>query len=108
MRAERLPVTELDDVAGRVLYRAEIAGRRRILARLPVKTIFFSRALGDPRLLLDRAPDSLDLLLARLRVGQHAQLRNRVIAAGQQRVVQDFDNRRLIQELAAIYHDEGL
>jgi glycosyltransferase involved in cell wall biosynthesis len=51
-------------------------------------------------------PDQLAASM--LRMLTDGELRNRVIAAGQQRVVQDFDNRQLIQELAAIYHDEGL
>ena len=35
-------------------------------------------------------------------------LRNRVIAAGKQRVVREFDNRQLIQELAEVYRSEGI
>ena len=36
------------------------------------------------------------------------ELRNRVIAAGKQCVVQEFDNRQLIRELAEVYRNEGL
>jgi len=43
-----------------------------------------------------------------LRMLTDGELRNRVIAAGKQRVVQEFDNRQLIQELAEVYHKEGL
>ena len=35
-------------------------------------------------------------------------LRNRVIAAGKQRVVQEFDNRQMIRELAGIYREAGI
>ena len=35
-------------------------------------------------------------------------LRNRVIAAGKQRVVRQFDNRQMIQELAGIYREAGI
>src|SRR5262245_26325707 len=48
MRAERLAVAELDDVAARILDRAEIAGRRGIIAGLPVQNAVFAPALGDP------------------------------------------------------------
>ncbi len=51
-------------------------------------------------------PDKLAQSMLRLLTDEA--LRKRVIAAGQQRVVRKFDNRRLIRELAAIYHDEGL
>jgi hypothetical protein len=43
-----------------------------------------------------------------LRMLTDGDLRNRVIAAGKQRVVREFDNRQLIQELAEIYSQEGL
>jgi len=43
-----------------------------------------------------------------LRMLTDGELRNRVIAAGKQRVVQEFDNRQLIQELAEVYRSEGL
>jgi len=36
------------------------------------------------------------------------ELRNRVIAAGKQRVVREFDNRQLIRELAEVYRGEGM
>jgi glycosyltransferase involved in cell wall biosynthesis len=45
---------------------------------------------------------------AMLRLLTDAQLRNQVAAAGRQRVVKDFDNRRLVQDLAGIYHREGI
>jgi len=45
---------------------------------------------------------------AMLRMLTDAELRNRVIAAGKQRVVREFDNRQLIQELAEVYRSEGL
>ena len=51
-------------------------------------------------------PDKLaETMLHMLTDGE---LRNRVIAAGKQRVVQEFDNRQLIQELAGVYRKEGL
>ena len=40
---------------------------------------------------------------AMLRMLTDAQLRNQVAAAGRQRVVTDFDNRRLVQDLAEVY-----
>ncbi len=43
-----------------------------------------------------------------LRLLTDGQLRNRVIAAGRQRVAREFDNRQLIRELAEIYRNEGL
>ncbi len=43
-----------------------------------------------------------------LRMLTDGELRNRVIAAGKQRVVREFDNRQLIQELAEVYRKEGL
>ena len=43
-----------------------------------------------------------------LRMLTDGELRNRVIAVGKQRVVQEFDNRQLIQELAEVYRSEGL
>jgi glycosyltransferase involved in cell wall biosynthesis len=43
-----------------------------------------------------------------LRMLTDGELRNRVIAVGKQRVVQEFDNRKLIQELAEVYRSEGL
>ena len=51
-------------------------------------------------------PDKLAQSL--LRMLTDAELRNRVIAAGRQCVVQRFDNRRLIRELAAVYRKEGV
>lgn len=51
-------------------------------------------------------PDKLAENLLRLLTDEG--LRNRIIAAGQQRVTREFDNRVLIQELAGIYHKEGL
>jgi len=51
-------------------------------------------------------PDQLAQSMLRLLTD--GELRNRVMAAGKQRVVQDFDNRRLIQELARIYRKEGI
>ena len=43
-----------------------------------------------------------------LRMLTDGELRDRVIAAGKQRVVREFDNRQLIQELAGIYRKEGI
>ena len=43
-----------------------------------------------------------------LRMLTDGELRSRVIAAGKQRVVREFDNRKLIQELAEVYRSEGL
>ena len=43
-----------------------------------------------------------------LRMLTDGELRKRAIAAGKQRVVQEFDNRQLIQELAEVYRSEGL
>ena len=43
-----------------------------------------------------------------LRMLKDGELRNRVIAAGKQHVVREFDNRRLIRELAEVYAMEGL
>jgi len=42
---------------------------------------------------------------AMLRLLTDGQLRNRVIAAGKQRVVRKFDNRQLTQELAGVYRE---
>ncbi len=43
-----------------------------------------------------------------LRMLTDGELRHRVIAAGKQRVVREFDNRQLIRELSGIYHKEGI
>jgi glycosyltransferase involved in cell wall biosynthesis len=56
--------------------------------------------------LLVPSGDPDELAGAMLRMLTDAQLRNRVLAAGRQRVVEDFDNRRLIADLAAIYQKE--
>lgn len=48
------------------------------------------------------------LAAAMLRMLTDDDLRQRVIAAGKQRVECEFDNRKLIQELAGIYRKEGL
>jgi glycosyltransferase involved in cell wall biosynthesis len=40
-----------------------------------------------------------------LRMLTDGELRNRVIAAGKQRIVRQFDNRQLIQELAEVYRE---
>jgi glycosyltransferase involved in cell wall biosynthesis len=40
-----------------------------------------------------------------LRLLTDGELRNRIIAAGKQRVVRKFDNRQLIQELAGVYRE---
>ncbi len=45
---------------------------------------------------------------AMLRLLNDGELRNRVIAAGKQRVVREFDNRQLIRELAEVYRGEGI
>jgi glycosyltransferase involved in cell wall biosynthesis len=42
---------------------------------------------------------------AMLRLLTDGELRNRIIAAGKQRVVRKFDNRQLIQELAGVYRE---
>ena len=42
---------------------------------------------------------------AMLRVLTHMNLRKRIIGAGKQRVVREFDNRQLIQELAGVYRE---
>ena len=47
MRAELLAVAELDDVAGRVSDGAEIAGRRVIIARLPMQQALAPPARSD-------------------------------------------------------------
>jgi hypothetical protein len=36
------------------------------------------------------------------------ELRSRVIPAARQRVLQDFDNKQLVKELAEIYKKEGI
>jgi glycosyltransferase involved in cell wall biosynthesis len=55
------------------------------------------------------APGQPDTLAAAIRrMLTDGELRHRVIAAGKQRVVKGFDNRRLIRELAEIYRNEGL
>jgi len=51
-------------------------------------------------------PDKL--AAAMLRMLTDGDLRQRVIASGKQRVVREFDNRQLIQELAGVYQKEGL
>jgi glycosyltransferase involved in cell wall biosynthesis len=51
-------------------------------------------------------PDKLAATM--LRMLTEGGLRKRVIAAGKQRVVREFDNRQLIQELAEVYRHEGL
>ena len=51
------------------------------------------------------APDKL--AGAMLRMLTDGQLRSQVMAAGRQRVVKDFDNRRLVQDLAEIYRRKG-
>jgi glycosyltransferase involved in cell wall biosynthesis len=43
-----------------------------------------------------------------LRMLTDGDLRNRVTAAGKQHVAREFDNRKLIQELAGVYAQEGL
>ena len=45
---------------------------------------------------------------AMLRMLNNGELRNRVIAAGKQRVVREFDNRQLIRELVEVYRGEGI
>ncbi len=45
---------------------------------------------------------------AMIRMLTDAQLRSRVIPAARQRVLQDFDNKQLINELAEIYKKEGI
>jgi glycosyltransferase involved in cell wall biosynthesis len=40
-----------------------------------------------------------------LRMLTDGELRSRVIAAGKQRVVREFDNRQLIRELAEVYRE---
>ncbi|MEJ2166674.1 MAG: glycosyltransferase [Desulfobacterales bacterium] len=52
--------------------------------------------------------DPAQLAEAMLRMLTDEQLRSRVAAAGRQRVVRDFDNRRLVQDLAEIYRGEGI
>jgi len=47
-----------------------------------------------------------ELADAMLRMLTDEQLRNRVKTAGRQRVIEDFDNRRLIEDLAQIYRAE--
>ena len=51
-------------------------------------------------------PDKLAASM--LRMLTEGGLRNRIIAAGKQCVVREFDNRQLIRELAEVYHKEGL
>ena len=51
-------------------------------------------------------PDKLAETMLRMLID--GELRNRVIAAGKQRVVREFDNRQLIRELAEVYWEEGL
>jgi glycosyltransferase involved in cell wall biosynthesis len=46
------------------------------------------------------------LAQAMIRLLTHTELRTRVISAARKRVLQDFDNRILIRELAHIYRDE--
>ncbi len=53
-----------------------------------------------------REPDKLAGSM--LRMLTDGELRHRVIAAGKQRVVREFDNRQLIQELAGMYRKEGV
>jgi glycosyltransferase involved in cell wall biosynthesis len=52
--------------------------------------------------------DPAQLAGAMLRMLTDEQLRNQVAAAGRLRVVKDFDNRRLVQDLAAVYREEGV
>jgi glycosyltransferase involved in cell wall biosynthesis len=56
--------------------------------------------------LLVPSGDPDELAAAMLRMLTDAPLRNRVVTAGRQRVVGDFDNRRLIEDLAQIYRNE--
>ena len=56
--------------------------------------------------LLVPSGDPDELAGAMLRMLTDAQLRCRVITAGRQRVVGDFDNHRLIEDLAQIYRNE--
>lgn len=52
--------------------------------------------------------DPPKLAEAMLRMLTDAQLRKRATAAGRQRVVRSFDNRRLVQDLAEVYKKEGI
>jgi glycosyltransferase involved in cell wall biosynthesis len=52
--------------------------------------------------------DPPKLAEAILRMLTDAQLRKRATAAGRQRVVRGFDNRRLVQDLAEVYKNEGI
>ena len=52
--------------------------------------------------------DPPKLAEAMLRMLTDAQLRNRATAAGKQCVVRCFDNRRLVQDLAEVYKNEGI
>ena len=56
-------------------------------------------------IVLDEAHDLRPEALAMLRLLTDGKLRNRVIAAGKQRVVREFDNRQLTQELAGVYRE---
>jgi glycosyltransferase involved in cell wall biosynthesis len=56
--------------------------------------------------LLVPSGDPDELAGAMQRMLTDAQLRNRVVHAGRQRVVGDFDNRRLIEDLAQVYQKE--
>ena len=63
-----------------------------------MKEPVFLRPPGQPRKLAETM----------LRMLNDGELRNRVIAAGKQRVVREFDNRQLIRELAEVYRGEGM
>jgi glycosyltransferase involved in cell wall biosynthesis len=52
--------------------------------------------------------DPQQLAAAMLRMLTDEDLRNRVTAAGRRRVEMDYDNRRLVQDLAGIYRQAGL
>ena len=62
--------------------------------------------VGNERTGLLMPPGQPDKLAqSMLRMLTDGELRNRVIAAGKQRVVRQFDNRQLIQELAEVYRE---
>jgi glycosyltransferase involved in cell wall biosynthesis len=50
----------------------------------------------------DKLADAMQRMLS------DTELRHRVIPAACQKVAEDFDNRRLIQDLAAVYRSEGI
>ena len=62
--------------------------------------------VGNERTGLLMPPGQPDKLAqSMLRMLTDGELRNRVIAAGKQRIVRQFDNRQLIQELAEVYRE---